>query len=105
MPEVLKLINQKLIHSSVFKGISVSIETLSAGILWLFTCSALIGIGLGFADWFIPKTPLNLLIGLALLFVNVPLVSNKSKGLFLIAFFVGMFVEIAGVATGQIFGI
>lgn len=104
MPEVLKLINQRLLHSSVLKGLSVSNEILSITIMWLFTCSALIGISLGFADWFIPKTPLNLLLGLALLFVNIPLISNKSKGLFLIAFILGMLVEIAGVASGQIFG-
>lgn len=105
MPEVIKLINQKIIHSSVFRGVGISYLTLSVGIMWLFTMSALIGISLGFSDWFIPKTPLNLLIGLTLLFINIPLVTVRSKMLFLIAFLVGMSVEIAGVATGQIFGI
>lgn len=104
MSEVLKLINQRLINSIVFKGLTVSNERLSVIILWLFTCSALVGISLGYSDWFIPKTPLNLLIGLALLIVNIPLTTSKSRALLLIAFLVGMGVEIAGVKTGLIFG-
>ena len=104
MPEVLKLLTQKLTHGSIFRGLSVFSEALSVCIMWLFTISALIGISLGFEDWFIPKTPLNLLIGLALLFINIPLMSKKSKALFLVAFTVGMVVEIVGVRTGMIFG-
>ena len=104
MPEVIKQINQRLNHLYIIKGLTVSRETLSVGIMWLFTCSALIGISLGYADWFIPKTPLNLLIGLVLLFINIPLNSNKSKGVFIVAFIVGMLVEIVGVKTGEIFG-
>ena len=105
MSEVIKLINQKIIHSSTFRSFGVSYLALSIGTMWLFTISALIGMGLGFTDWFIPKTPLNLLIGLTLLFINIPLISGKSKFLFFFAFLVGMVVEIVGVASGEIFGI
>ncbi len=104
MPEVIKRINQRFTHSHIGKGLAFSSETVSVSIMWLFTCSALIGISLGYADWFIPKTPLNLLVCLVLLFINIPLISNKSKGVFIIAFIVGMLVEIAGVTSGQIFG-
>ncbi|MFT4534724.1 MAG: putative membrane protein [Saprospiraceae bacterium] len=104
MLEVIKQINQRFIDSQIVKGLTFSTETISVGIMWLFTCSALIGISLGYAEWFIPKTPLNLLICLVLLLINIPLISNKSKGVFIIAFIVGMVIEIAGVTTGQIFG-
>jgi len=41
----------------------INISVASILVIWLFVISALIGISLGFEDWFIPKTPLNLLIG------------------------------------------
>ena len=79
---------------------SISIFT-----IWLFVLSALIGIALGYEDWFIPKTPLNLLVGFVLLILNLDFLSSKSKYAFAIAFTVGMIVEILGVATGEIFGV
>jgi len=105
MSEVIKLINQRIFRTSSIYGVNVSYKLISIGIMWLFTISALIGISLGYADWFIPKTPLNLLIGLVLLFINVPLVRNRGTLLFIIAFLVGMLVEITGVTTGQLFGV
>lgn len=83
----------------------VEIKSLSIFVVWLFVVSALIGIALGFEDWFIPKTPLNLLVGIGLLFLNLDFSSPKAKWTFVIAFAVGMAVEILGVATGKIFGV
>lgn len=77
----------------------------SVFIIWLFVISALIGIYLGFEEWFIPKTPLNLLIGFGLLLINLDFRSTKAKLAFVAAFIVGMGVEILGVATGDIFGV
>lgn len=105
MSNVMKLINQRIIHSFNLKGLGLTNQSVSIFVMWLFTVSALIGISLGYSEWFIPKTPLNLLIGLVLLLVNVPLVTNRSKFLFVIAFAVGMFMEILGTSTGKIFGI
>lgn len=72
--------------------------------MWLFTVSALIGIGLGMQDWFIPKTPVNLLLCFSLLVVNLPVKSFKGILLFFLCFFTGMIAEIVGVQTGTIFG-
>jgi putative membrane protein len=66
--------------------------------------SALIGMALGYEDWFIPKTPLNLMIGFVLLVWNTAFDSWKVILGFAIAFIVGMTMEILGVSTGKIFG-
>ena len=83
----------------------INISVASILVIWLFVISALIGISLGFEDWFIPKTPLNLLIGFGLLIINLDFSSSKAKFTFVIAFVLGMGVEILGVATGEIFGV
>ena len=85
--------------------IKIDIANASIFTIWLFVVSAIIGIALGFENWFIPKTPLNLLIGLGLLLMNLDFRSTKAKWAFVIAFVVGMAVEILGVATGKIFGV
>lgn len=77
---------------------------LSVFLIWLFVVSALIGISMGYVSWFIPKTPLNLLIGAVLLFFNFPINNAKSLALWCFAFCVGMAVEIIGVKTGVLFG-
>ena len=79
--------------------------SLSIFIVWLFVISALIGLVLGYEAWFIPKTPLNLMIGFALLLWNTQIDNIKVSAALVIAFVVGMGVEIIGVRTGQIFGI
>lgn len=79
-------------------------QNISIFIIWLFAISAIIGIYLGYLNWFIPKTPLNLLIGAGLLFLNLPINSPRKVGIWLISFSVGMIVEIIGVQTGDIFG-
>ena len=80
------------------------ISFLSIFVIWLFVVSALIGIALGYEKWFIPKTPLNLLIGFGLLILNVPVHTKKAVLMLSSAFIIGMLVEIAGVSTGEIFG-
>ena len=84
--------------------ITINKENFSIFLIWLFSISAIIGIYLGHLDWFIPKTPINLLLGAVLLFWNIPIDNFKKVSIWLIAFLVGMFVEILGVQTGVIFG-
>lgn len=72
--------------------------------VWLFVVSALIGIGLGHVAWFIPKTPLNLLIGAVLLFLNFPINNAKTFSIWCFAFLTGMTAEAVGVNTGLLFG-
>jgi len=76
----------------------------SVFLIWLFVLSALIGISMGYVSWFIPKTPLNLIIGAVLLFLNFPINNAKTLGVWCFAFVVGMTVEIIGVKTGLLFG-
>ena len=73
-------------------------------LIWLFVGSALIGIALGQVDWFIPKTPVNQTLGALLLFLNFPIDGRKKMLVWLLAFVVGMVVEIVGVRTGLLFG-
>lgn len=104
MPEVIKILNQRISHLSLRSLMTLSLESISIGILWIFTFSAIIGISIGYTDWFVPKTPLNLLLGFILLVVNTPIVSHKGAIVFAICFLIGMGVEIVGVHTGAIFG-
>ena len=62
------------------------------------------GILLGYGDWFIPKTPLNLIIAALLFLVIYPVDTAKKIGLFFGCFLVGMSVEWIGVHTGVLFG-
>lgn len=72
--------------------------------VWLFHVSAIIGITLGNREWFISKTPLNLVICLLLFLWAYPLRSRKEFLAF--AFFAagGMFAEWLGVNYGLLFG-
>ena len=73
-------------------------------LLWLFVISALIGMARGEADWFLPKTPINQILGAVLLILNFPIRTAKAWLVFGFAFLVGMVVEIIGVETGALFG-
>jgi len=104
MTKVIKSLSQSIFHrlghhSSIWK-----IEYLSIFTLWLFTISSLIGISLGHVDWFITKTPLNLMLGFLLVLINLPFEKKYSKLFFMGAFIFGMLLEIAGVIRGDIFG-
>ena len=77
---------------------------ISIGIVWLFHLSALIGMQLGYEDWFIQKTPLNLYISLLLFLVIYPVNSVMKVTAFVIFFSGGMFAEWLGVQYGLLFG-
>jgi uncharacterized membrane protein len=73
-------------------------------IIWLFHISAIIGVSLGFFDFFIPKTTLNLSISFLLLAWIFPIDTPKKILLTSLFFFVGMLVEYLGVNNGLLFG-
>jgi putative membrane protein len=78
---------------------------LSVFAIWLVTISGMIGIWLGQGDWFLPKTPMNLLLGAGLLLWNFPAKNGwRSLGIWSLAFGIGFFVEVLGVSTGFPFG-
>ncbi|MBW1297795.1 carotenoid biosynthesis protein [Aquimarina litoralis] len=72
-------------------------------IIWLFTVSGIIGILIGYEDWFLPLTPLNLSVYTVLICWT----SNARRKLILamlIPFSIGMITEYLGVNHGLIFG-
>jgi putative membrane protein len=81
-----------------------AIKLLSVFILWLFQGSAIIGISLGYHDWFIGKTPLNLMIMATLLILNFPIHHKKTIVLALLFFAVSFILEWVGVHYGFLFG-
>ena len=77
---------------------------MAIGWLWLVHLSGIIGISLGYIDFFISKTPFNLLLGFVLLISIFPL-SNMKKGILTLVFFgIGMLVEWIGVHNAFLFG-
>jgi uncharacterized membrane protein len=79
-------------------------ESVSIFIIWLFQLSAMIGISIGHQDWFISKTPLNLIILAVLLIINFP-IDNRKKMILAFAFFVSsLLIEWIGVHYGFLFG-
>ena len=80
-------------------------EYLSIFIIWLVTISGLIGIWLGYGDWFLPKTIFNLLLGAAILLWNFPIKNGwKSLAIWTSIYLMGMVAEWIGVNTGLLFG-
>lgn len=77
---------------------------LAIGVLWLFNFSAMIGISLGYQEWFLSKTAFNLFLQLGLLVWVFPIKRLKNFLLFLTLFLLGMGLEIVGVQTGFLFG-
>lgn len=80
------------------------INSVSAFIIWLLTISAISGICLGELDWFMRKTPLNLLMILVLLIWAFPLQQTKPVLLFIFIALSSIFAEWLGVNYGLIFG-
>jgi len=77
---------------------------LSIALIWLFHLTAIIGVSIGYEQWFVSKTPINLSLCLVLLLWSFP---NKSwqLGLGIGLFFIGgMLVEWLGVSYGLFFG-
>ena len=73
-------------------------------LIWLFHISAIIGISLGYKDWFAGKTWLNLLIlNMGLLFI-FPLYKPKNLLAYSLIVLLGFLVEFLGVNYGWFFG-
>lgn len=91
--------NNQLIDIQGFSKRNVSIF-----ILWLFHISGIIGVSLGYLDWFISKTPLNLIIILVLISINFPIDTKKKIWVTFVFFCTGMLAEWIGVHYGFLFG-
>lgn len=74
------------------------------GLIWLFHLSAIIGILIGYEDWFIPKTPLNLCVIFASIVGFYPLDTPKKWGMFALIALLGQSAEWIGVSQGIPFG-
>jgi len=79
-------------------------KTVAIIMLWVIHVSALIGIAIGNADFFFPKSPFTLIYLAVLTIWFFPVNSVKKIGLFLLCFSTGMAVEWIGVHTGTLFG-
>jgi putative membrane protein len=78
---------------------------LSVFLIWLVTISGIIGISQGMAEWFLPKTPFNLLMGAGLLLWNFPPQRTwQGVAIWSIVFLGGMLAETLGVQYGLFFG-
>ena len=86
-----------LLHQRLYSLIAI-------GILWLFHLSGIIGISLGFQDWFASRTALNLLIMFLVLIFFFPIDSIKKCILFLVFGVLGILAEYLGVTFGLFFG-
>jgi len=78
--------------------------TFSVFVLVLFHISAIIGVSLGYKEWFVAKTPFTLLLSFLLLIWNFPIETPKKWLLAAVFFFSGMLAEWVGVNTGWLFG-
>lgn len=83
--------NRKVMHLGIF-------------MVWLFHVSGIIGMSLGYSDWFLPKTIVNLLAALLFLIICYPILSSKSIKVAAIVFMTGMAVEWIGVHNDWLFG-
>jgi len=72
--------------------------------LWLLHVSAMIGIELGYKDFFLPLTAYNLVYIAFILICLYPINNTKGVILFSAIAAAGYLFEVAGVATGKIFG-
>jgi bisanhydrobacterioruberin hydratase len=78
--------------------------SISIAILVLFHITAIIGVSLGYKEWFVSKTPLTLSLSFVLLVVNYPLNSFKKWAYAGVFFFGGMMIEWIGLHQGWPFG-
>lgn len=78
-------------------------KSISIFLIWLFNFSGIIGILIGYQDWFLSLTPLNLLVYLTLIFWNEG-INSKLIWVLSIPFLIGMITEFLGVNYGWIFG-
>lgn len=90
--------------SNTLKNKKAIVLPIAIFIIWLFHLSGILGIYFGNQEWFITKSPLNLLISLGLFLLVFPIDTKKKWLLFFLFFFVGIFVEWLGVNYGLLFG-
>jgi putative membrane protein len=77
---------------------------ISIFIIWLFHLTAMIGVSIGYENWFVSKTPINLSLMFLLLLWSFPKKSQR-LGLAIGVFFLGgMLLEWLGVHYGLFFG-
>lgn len=79
-------------------------EEISIGVVWLFQVSGVVGISLGYEQWFISKTPVILCLTFILLVINFPLTSVRSILVTCFFFVAGMVAEYIGVTYAILFG-
>ncbi len=79
-------------------------QKISIFIVWLFHLSAMIGISIGFEDWFMSKTPLNLTVIFGLLLWSFSYKEVKFWLGMSLFFLGGMLLEWLGVQYGLFFG-
>jgi len=84
--------------------ISKNKSTIAISIIWVFHIAAIIGVSLGYQDWFITKTPLNLSLSLFLFLWAFPIDDIKKIMAFIFFFIGGFFAEWLGVNYGILFG-
>lgn len=72
--------------------------------LWVIHLAALIGIAIGYEDFFLPKSPFTMLYLAAVLIAFFPVLTLKKILLFIAFMLVGIGVEWLGVHTGYLFG-
>lgn len=76
---------------------------LALATVWLFTVSAMVGVSLGYTEWFMAKTPLNLLISCGVLLAFYGL--NKKTALYVVFVYIAsLLIEMHGVHYGILFG-
>ncbi len=73
-------------------------------VIWLFHISGILGIYFGNSQWFIDKSPLNLLISLLLFLWLFPIRRFKHFLLLFLFCGIGLFAEWLGVQYGLLFG-
>jgi len=74
-------------------------------LLWLFTVSGVFGIlSPEYSQWFLEKTPYNLMLTFIILVVNIEKIQPKLILALSIPFFLGFITEALGVNYGLIFG-
>lgn len=86
------------------KSIKLDKLHISVFLLWLIHISGIIGILSGHKEWFLDKTPLNLISISILSLINVQNFSFKTILCFFSAFIIGFSAEFLGVNYGYIFG-
>ncbi len=73
-------------------------------LIWLFHISAMIGISIGYKDWFASKTVINLSLITVLFLISLPELNLKTIICLLLVYCLGFIIEVIGVKTGFPFG-